>query len=160
MAVNPPDTILKIATQAFTGLAVLFPTVLFGLYLERPRALPALVSIVVGEALVALYALKLLSTPGVLPAVPVMAGAFAAYALAHLLTAPALPRLRPAPWWGWTAVFGLLFLASLDFWRWGEIGPIYLGVPVWAWYFVGLSFLQTVAMAVWLNSRGKAGPEK
>ena len=31
-AYRPPATILQIATAAFTGLAVLFPTVFFGLY--------------------------------------------------------------------------------------------------------------------------------
>ena len=31
-AANPPETIAAIATQAFTGLAVLFPTVIAALY--------------------------------------------------------------------------------------------------------------------------------
>ncbi len=33
-AYSPPATILQIATQTFTGLAVLFPTVIFGLYFK------------------------------------------------------------------------------------------------------------------------------
>ena len=38
LAYRPPATILQIATQTFTGLAVLFPTVIFGLYFKRRYA--------------------------------------------------------------------------------------------------------------------------
>ncbi len=151
MAVNPPATILAIATQAFTGLAVLFPTVLFGLYLKEPRPAPALGSILVGQALVLLYGLELLPLTGVLPVVPVMFGAFGTYVVMHLLAARPRLALGSAQGWKWAAVFGLLFLAAQDYWRWGEIGPLLLGIPLWAWYFVGLSLLQTGAMALWLR---------
>jgi solute:Na+ symporter, SSS family len=151
MAVNPPATILAIATQAFTGLAVLFPTVLFGLYLKKPRPAPALGSILVGQALVLLYGLEVLPLSGVLPVLPVMLGTFGTYAVLHLIAARPHLALGNAKGWKWASVFGLLFLAAQDYWRWGEVGPLLLGVPLWAWYFVGLSLLQTGAMALWLR---------
>lgn len=159
MAVNPPATILAIATQAFTGLAVLFPTVLFGLYLKDPRPAPALGSILVGQALVLLYGLELLPLSGVLPVVPVMLGAFGTYVVMHLLAARPRLALGNAEGWKWASVFGLLFLAAQDYWRWGEIGPLLLGIPLWAWYFVGLSLLQTGAMALWLRPGHTRNPE-
>lgn len=151
LAVNPPATILQIATQAFTGLAVLFPTVFFGLYLKRPRPAAALVSIIVGEGLVVAYALKLLPTGGFLPAVPVIAGSVAAYLVTHLITGPVgWPVVEKRQVW-FMAGFVLLFAAAQDFWRWGETGTFWLGWPVWAWYFVGLSALQTILMIRWLR---------
>jgi SSS family solute:Na+ symporter len=47
LAYKPPATILQIATQTFTGLAVLFPTVIFGLYLKKVYAPSAIGSILV-----------------------------------------------------------------------------------------------------------------
>ncbi len=151
MAVKPPATILAIATQAFTGLAVLFPTVFFGLYLKKPRPAPALGSILVGQILLILYGLELLPLAGVLPVVPVMLGAFGTYSVMHLFAGRPRTTLGTPAGWIWTTVFGLLFLAALDYWRWGEIGPLLLGIPFWAWYFVGLSLLQTMAMVLWLK---------
>ena len=43
-------TILSLGLTAFTGLAVLFPTVFFGLYLSKPRPAAGMASILVGEA--------------------------------------------------------------------------------------------------------------
>ena len=51
LAWNPPATILQIATQTFTGLAVLFPTVIFGLYFKRAYPPAAILSILCGEGL-------------------------------------------------------------------------------------------------------------
>jgi len=50
------------------------------------------------------------------------------------------------------AGFSLLFLAAQDFWRWGEVGPLFLGWPTWAWYFVALSAIQTALMVYWLRN--------
>ncbi|MBU2549438.1 MAG: sodium:solute symporter family protein [Proteobacteria bacterium] len=151
LAVKPPATILQIATQAFTGLAVLFPTVFFGLYLKNPRPASAIVSILVGEVLVGAYAFKLLPTFGFLPAVPVIVAAVLSYLAVHAAlgarTWPAMDRRQAAL----LAGFGLIFLASLDFWRWDRIGPLFLGWPLWAWYFVVLSALQTVLMVYWVR---------
>ena len=52
LAYNPPDTIFDIVSQAFTGLAVLFPTTVAVLYWDRVRANSCIVSIIVGEILV------------------------------------------------------------------------------------------------------------
>ena len=67
-------SILKIALWPFTALAVLFPTVLFGLYLNNPRPASAMVSILAGELMVLGYIFGLLPSFGLLPAVPVIAG--------------------------------------------------------------------------------------
>ena len=156
LAINPPATILQIATQAFTGLAVLFPTVFFGLYLKTPRPAAALASIITGEAIVIAYALNLLPTFGFLPAVPAVAGAVIAYVVAlplhRLQGRPSLARRTAFS----LAGFGLLFLAAQDFWRWGEVGPLFLGWPTWAWYFVALSAAQTALMVYWLRSPAPA----
>jgi len=157
MAVNPPDTILQIATWAFTGLAVLFPTVLFGIYLDKPRAAPALASIITGEALVVLYMFNLLPSFGFLPAVPVIAGAFLAYLAVHGCITRRISMPRPASWWPWAAVFGAIFLAAMDFWRFGATGPLYLGFPAWLWHFAALSGLQTAAMAFLVFKRPEPG---
>jgi SSS family solute:Na+ symporter len=52
LAYDPPDTIFDIVSQAFTGLAVLFPTTVAVLYWDRVRANSCIVSIIVGEILV------------------------------------------------------------------------------------------------------------
>jgi SSS family solute:Na+ symporter len=49
------------------------------------------------------------------------------------------------------AGFIAIFLAAQDFWRWGLVGGLWLGWPVWAWYFVGLSLLQTGLMFLWVR---------
>jgi SSS family solute:Na+ symporter len=52
LAYDPPDTIFDIVSQAFTGLAVLFPTTVAVLYWDRVKANSCIVSIIVGEILV------------------------------------------------------------------------------------------------------------
>ena len=52
LAYNPPDTIFDIVSQAFTGLAVLFPTTVAVLYWKRVKANSCIMSILVGELLV------------------------------------------------------------------------------------------------------------
>ena len=52
LAYDPPDTIFSIVSQAFTGLAVLFPTTVAVLYWNRVRANSCIISIIVGEILV------------------------------------------------------------------------------------------------------------
>jgi SSS family solute:Na+ symporter len=151
-AVNPASTIIHIATQAFTGLAVLFPTVLFGLYSKQPRPLAAFCSILIGEGLVVLSYAKLLPSGGFLPAVPVMAATFAVYLAVAALQgfrprALILPQRR-------TLAFGcgflLIFLLGVDWWQWPATSPIIGGYPYWMSYFVLLSAAQTVLMARWL----------
>ena len=52
LAYEPPDTIFDIVSQAFTGLAVLFPTTVAVLYWKRVRANSCIISILAGEAIV------------------------------------------------------------------------------------------------------------
>ncbi|MFL2941358.1 MAG: sodium:solute symporter family protein [Candidatus Poseidoniales archaeon] len=52
LAYDPPDTIFNIVSQAFTGLAVLFPTTVAVLYWQRVRANSCIISIIAGEILV------------------------------------------------------------------------------------------------------------
>ena len=52
LAYDPPDTIFDIVSQAFTGLAVLFPTTVAVLYWKRVRANSCIISIIVGEIIV------------------------------------------------------------------------------------------------------------
>ena len=158
-AVNPASTIIHIATQAFTGLAVLFPTVLFGLYSKQPRPLAALCSILVGEALVVLSYAKVLPVGGFLPAVPVIAATFAVYLVVAVLQGVrphmlVLPQRRTL---AFACGFFLIFLLGVDWWQWQATSPTIGGYPYWMGYFVLLSAAQTVLMASWLSrERNKA----
>jgi SSS family solute:Na+ symporter len=74
-AYQPPATILEIATEAFTGLSVLFPTTIATLYWSGTRPMACLVSIVVGEALLAGFATGTIPDSlafGFLPVVPIL----------------------------------------------------------------------------------------
>ncbi|MFO7688612.1 MAG: sodium:solute symporter family protein [Desulfobacterales bacterium] len=165
LAYRPPATILQIATQTFTGLAVLFPTVIFGLYFRCRYALPAILSIVCGEAVLVAFYLKWLPEGGFLPVVWVMLTAFAAYLLSHLFMAWRAHALVFF-WPDWirnpyTFLLGLIFILSIDVWSWGKTHPLLGGIPAWIWYFVGLSALQTAVMAVMVyreNRRRTAEP--
>lgn len=162
LAYRPPATILQIATQTFSGLAVLFPTVIFGLYFRRRFALPAILSILCGEAVLAAFHLRWFQGDQFLPVVWVMVTAFATYLLSYAFL---LWRTRTLVffWPAWlrspfTFLLGSIFLLSIDVWSWGETGPLLGGMPFWIWYFVGLSALQTGVMAVMVHrgGRGKA----
>ena len=39
-----------------------------------------------------------------------------------------------------------LFILGVDFWAWGRVRPLFMGVPWWLGYFVALSGLQMIAM--------------
>ena len=144
VALTTDATILDLGVTAFTGFAVLFPTVLFGLYLRRPRPAAALASILAGEALVVSFHLGVLPTFGFLAAVPCMACATVVYLAVHLLTGPggfpAVTRNEALI----MASFGAIFVLAQDYWRWGESLPLVLGLPAWCWYFVALSAVQIV----------------
>ena len=147
IALTTDATILDLGVTAFTGFAVLFPTVLFGLYLRQPRPAAALASICSGQALVLVSHFGTLPATGFLSAIPAMACATAVYVAVHLLTGPAgLPTVtrRQALF---AIGFGAIFVLAQDFWRWGEMGPVVLGMPTWCWYFLGLSAAQTLLVA-------------
>ena len=150
LAYKPPATILQIATQTFTGLAVLFPSVLFGLYLRRVFAPAAIASIVAGEAAVVCFYFEWLPSPAFLPVVWVMLVSFGVYLAVHAVLHGqpwALAAGMPA-WLHDPCVYlqAGIFMLAMDFWAWGRVYPVILGVPAWIGYFIGLSGLQTVVM--------------
>jgi len=165
LAFRPPATILQIATQTFTGLAVLFPTVIFGLYFKRRYALPAMLSIITGEAAVIAFYLKWLSAGRFLPVVYVMLIAFGIYLLTYGILAWKKGHLVFSfPAWMQSPYFyllGLTFFMGTDFWSWGRVDPVIVGLPLWIWYFVGLSMLQMGIMGVMIyrEKRQSAGPD-
>ncbi|MGC8811259.1 MAG: sodium:solute symporter family transporter, partial [bacterium] len=164
IAYRPPATILIIATETFTGLAVLFPAVLGGLYWPRATARGAILSILVGETLVVAYVFKLLPTFGFLLVVPIIVATtivffIVSYLDSSLSQRAAITRLegqqrikkinwRKAFWP--LVIFSLLFFLGIDFWAWESSAPLILGFPWWIWYFIMLNILIMGAMAKWL----------
>jgi SSS family solute:Na+ symporter len=162
IAWRPPATFLEIATESFTGLAVLFPTVVAALYWKRTTTTGAIASILVGEGLVAGYHFKVdfLPTFGTLPVVPIVVAATLVLIVVSLLVRPRRqPKQRVVfrldrRAWGWGAAFLALFVAANDFWAWGDnrLGPA--GFPWWVWLFIGLCGLT--ALLFWRFSRTRA----
>jgi SSS family solute:Na+ symporter len=159
LALKPPATILAIATETFSGLAVLFPAVVATLYWPRATAAGSVLSIALGEALVVLYHFKLLPTFGLLPAIPAVAVAALALAVVGLAARPG--DSRPAGWRDlvspglsrrarvlWTAVFAAFFVLSVDWWRFGRAPRLVDGLPDWLGYFALLGALLVVAFAL------------
>jgi SSS family solute:Na+ symporter len=150
LAYKPPATILQIATQTFTGLAVLFPTVIFGLYFQQVFPSAAILSILCGEAALIGFYFKWIASPGFLPVIWVMLVTFAVYLTVHLLLSIKAGRLDlNIPQWATNSYFWLfaaIFILAMDYWAWGEVDPTILGIPIWVGYFVGLSALQTIVM--------------
>jgi SSS family solute:Na+ symporter len=156
LAWHPPATILEIATETFTGLAVLFPTVVFGLYWRRVHSLSAVLSILAGEALLVCFHLKWVSAAPFLPVVWVMLTAFGVYLAVHALTRFRQVGLRPPSWPRdpCLLMFFGVFLLAMDFWAWGRSGPLVAGMPVWIVHFLALSALQTAIMAFMVHRAG------
>jgi len=150
LAYRPPATILLLATQTFSGLAVLFPTVFFGLYLERVFPPAAIMSIICGELTLLAFHQGWLSTAAVLPVIWVMAATFSSYIALHLfmawrsgvfvMTFPGWLRNRHV------YLSAGIFLLAMDIWNWGRRLPVLFGIPAWVWYFALLSVLQTILM--------------
>jgi SSS family solute:Na+ symporter len=156
LAINPPGTILTIAQQAFTGLAVLFPTVLFGLYPGWRSSWAASVSILSGQAALLLNLAGLLPTAGFLPVVPIMLVSFIAYLLTSAGQKLALGGtfFWPGTFFEspYTWSFGVILVLAHDWWRWGATTSLVFGIPAWVYYFLMLSLAQTLVMARWTGS--------
>jgi SSS family solute:Na+ symporter len=153
LAVLSQSTMLEIVKHAFTGLAVLMPSVLFGLYWKNPRVESAISSILAGQALVVAYAIFPESTPafGFLPAVPIILVSVGVF-LGVQIIIEKLPDLSIKPVsLTYGIIFTVIFILAMDFWNWGKSGPFVFGLPYWTWYFIGLSLIQTVAMVFWLH---------
>jgi SSS family solute:Na+ symporter len=151
LAYRPPATMIEIATETFTGLAVLFPTVLFGLYFRRVYPSPAVLSILAGETTLMLIHFKLIGPGPFLPVIPVMLITFGVYLAVHLLLQVKEGRgVVTAPAWltnRYVLMLTGIFILATDFWAWGSTQPTILGIPVWMIYFVLLSAAQTAVMA-------------
>jgi SSS family solute:Na+ symporter len=174
LALRPPQTILDFVNRtSFTGLAVLAPVVLAGLYWRRANRYGAMAGILAGEAVTVLSFFRVVRVPGVLPVIPALAVGSAAFVAVSLLTrspgqgqrenvelivGPATQRtsrgrlLLPA------LVFGGFFVLANDFWAWNR-RPVFLaGLPLWVWYYVVLGMLLAGAYALLLGrERGGAG---
>ena len=163
LALKPPATILQIATQTFTGLAVLFPAVLFGLYFKRVYAAAAILSVLAGEGVMLLFYFKPAHGNGVLPVVWVMLATFAVYLGVHALRMhhEDRPVVYTVPWLSnrYTYLFVGIFILGMDFWAWNRATPMFFGVPVWIFYFVLLSAIQTAGMVLLIRSHPTAEPE-
>ncbi|MBW1708907.1 MAG: sodium:solute symporter family protein [Deltaproteobacteria bacterium] len=153
LAIRPPGTILAIARQTFTGLAVLFPTVLFGLYPGWRSKSGAIVSIIVGESALLLAFFGHLPTWGFLSVVPILALTFGSYLIVagieralkkQPLAWPAAFLRSPYTW-----AFLAIFVLAVDWYRWEESPALILGWPVWVIHFLVLSAAQTLIMARW-----------
>ena len=159
IAYRPPETFRILATQTFTGLAVLFPTVVGALYWRRMSPAAAIASIVVGEGLVVAYHLELLPRFGTLPVIPIVIATTLVLIVGSLLS----PRRSPSEVarerrtlirravLGWAAAFVALFMAGIDVWNWGDAGIWLLGFPWWVWMFAGLCVLMSLLF--WLLGR-------
>lgn len=160
LSFRPPATILQIATQTFTGLAVLFPTVIFGLYFKRVYAASAIISIIIGEALLFAFYLRWIPSGIFLPVVWIMLVTFMVYLFTHFILASrearftfSVPAFLKNPYF---YLLGGIFLLAMDFWAWGKQWPSFLGVPLWTGYFIILSCIQTAVMVIWVNQDRKS----
>ena len=152
IAAHPPASFRVIATQTFTGLAVLFPTIIAALYWKRMTAWGGITSILVGEGLVIANYFKPLPSFGTLPVVSILVASTVILILVSLV--PGQRRKAPTTWYpralkpwartGWAAVFGILFLVGHDIWNWGDARTSFLGYPWWVWMFAGLCVLMSI----------------
>ncbi|MBN2438358.1 MAG: sodium:solute symporter family protein [Deltaproteobacteria bacterium] len=150
LAYRPPATMIEIATETFTGLAVLFPTVLFGLYWKRVYSAPAILSILAGETALVCLHFKLILPGPFLPVILVMLAAFGVYMVSHFLLRAQEGNLAiRLPVWQIDRYFLMLagiFALAMDFWAWERVPPTIMGFPAWMAYFVLLSAAQMAVM--------------
>jgi Na+/proline symporter len=155
IALRPPVTILDVMNRSsFTGLAVPATAVIGGLYWRRA-------SVLVGEALVFMFYFNVLRVPGIQPVVPSVEAAEAVFAAVSL----AAPSRRGNPGieapigrrtWLLALPFAVLVLLANDFWVWGRAPVLVLGLPLWAWYSVGLCVLLSLGFLLVPGRRGGA----
>lgn len=164
LALRPPQTILDFVNRtSFTGLAVLAPVVLGGLYWPRANRYGALAGILAGEAMTVLSFFRVVQVPGVLPVIPVLAVTSLVFVAVSLLTrspgenaelailpTAAAPRRRLLPA---ALVFAGLFLLANDFWAWNRRPVIWAGLPLWVWYYILLGVLLAGAYALLLGRK-------
>ena len=157
IAWRPPASFLRVATQAFTGLAVLFPTVIATLYSRRATAAGCLASILVGEGLVVTTYIGAFPEVGTLPVVPIVAVCSVVLVAVSAMTQRFAGQ--PDPIRGvpvtirrssilWMLPLGAVFFLANDFWAWGDSRPGWLGYPQWLWRACGLCLATAAVFAV------------
>ena len=94
----------------------------------------------------------------------VMLATFAVYLGAHVVRMRQEGHLvLSTPKWisnRYVYLFVGVFILGMDFWAWNHATPMLLGIPVWIFYFVLLSALQTVGMVLLLRSSSSVFDEK
>ncbi len=166
IAWRPPASFLNVATQAFTGLAVLLPTVIATLYSRRATAAGCIASIIVGEGLVVAAALGGFPDLGTLPVVPIVLVSGVTLALVSAITrrssaGPSGIRGMPVAVCKrslvWIVPLAALFFLANDFWAWGDHRAGWLGYPIWVWRSMALCGMCSVVFAAMSRQRsGKA----
>lgn len=165
IAVRPPETILEFINKTtFNGLAVLAPTVIGGLYWKRGNAFGSFASILSGEAMVIFFYFEVISIAGVLPIIPIMIVAGAAYLIGALVFSrtsgsTALVFRPKKSTLLWSPFFLGLFALGNDFWNWEKSPRLYAGLPAWVWYFLGLNIIASVLYSVLLSRSGEPIPK-
>ncbi len=161
LSIRPPASILSVATQAFAGLAVLFPAFFAAIHIRRVSAPGVIISIIAGELVVALSYAGVLSWPGMLTVVPAAMAATLVLLVDIILGRMVQGRIGSAAddaWFedaasglgrtrliGWCALVTALFVLSVDWWRFGVPSTVVAGLPGWVWYFFALSVLVSLA---------------
>jgi len=156
LALKPLGTILEIATETFTGLAVLFPTTIFAAYWGKTNPWACLGSIIIGELLVVLYHLKLLPGFGFLPVIPITVFTMLFVVIGSFI----FPATGLKAWAeinshrsGRLIIFLLVFILANDFWNWQRPSPLFLGLPLWLWYHFGLIAVLFVFNLFWIGKK-------
>jgi SSS family solute:Na+ symporter len=155
IALNPPKTLLDFINKtSFYGFAALAPTAIGAVYWKRGTKYGAIASIVLGEGVVVASYFNIIRSPGVLPAIPVIAVSLLSYIVVSLLApshgentgivAPVSKKL-----WPWAILFLALFALGNDFWAWGRSPVLAFGIPLWVLYSMVLGGLLSVAYALY-----------
>ncbi|UCB44375.1 MAG: sodium:solute symporter family protein [Spirochaetota bacterium] len=156
--INPPQTILGFLTStSFNGYSVLAPAVIGGLYWRKANRYGAVLSIIVGEAMVFAYYLGLIRTPGVHSVVPIMAVTTAVFIVTSLITTQQNENIEiifniKKNSLRWIPVFAILFILGNDFWAWGRQPVIIAGLPLWVLYYVALGIILSICYKLFFMS--------
>jgi SSS family solute:Na+ symporter len=156
--INPPQTILGFLTRtSFNGYSVLAPAVIGGLYWKRANRYGAVLSIIIGEAMVFAYYLELIRTPGIHSVVPIMAVTAAVFIVTSFLTTQQNENTEivfdiKKKSLRWIPVFSILFILGNDFWAWGRQPVIIAGLPLWVWYYVALGVILSICFKLFFRS--------
>jgi len=171
LALRPPATILAVATETFAGLAVLFPTVVAAIYWRQATAGWSVASIAVGEGVVVGYHFGWLPDLGLLPVIPAVAMASTTLLVGGLVRGEGrkLPEgwieetrlgMGPVRRWSWAGVLAAFFALSVDWWGFRDAPRLFLGLPLWVYYFLGLCLLLAGALSALARSALGASARK